>query len=194
MKLPKKFHKYFFAIFKIMKTKIKKPFLCYCGESKEELFYKNNKSSCKKCILNKAQNKYNNLSIIDKKEYIDYQKKWSESNIVKVRVLAAKHRAKRKGLEFNIDENFINYLLIKQNYKCYYSDIKLDMIYIGSETNNFNPNTLSIDRINSKLGYTKDNVVLVTAIVNSMKNDLSENLFLNSIKLIYENMASSKFP
>ena len=38
-----------------------------------------------------------------------------------------------------------------------------------------NINSLSID---SSKGYTKDNVALVTAIVNSMKNGLSENEFI----------------
>jgi hypothetical protein len=53
-----------------------------------------------------------------------------------------------------------------------------------------NTNTLSIDRINSNLGYLKDNIVLVTAIVNSMKNELSEENFLFLIKQItnYNNL------
>jgi hypothetical protein len=68
--------------------------------------------------------------------------------------------------------------------------VVLDLGKIGSDEMLMNTNTLSIDRINSNLGYLKDNIVLVTAIVNSMKNELSEENFLFLIKQItnYNNL------
>lgn len=158
-----------------------------CGEKTPDKFYKKNRIQCKSCYSKSNSNRYNNLPTDIKKEVINNQKKWQNNNIIKVRVLAAKHRAKRKNLEFNIDENYINELLIKQNYQCAYTNVELQLT-IGLDNMHFNPNTLSIDRINPKLGYIKNNVVLVTAIVNSMKNELSETTFLEVINLIQKNI------
>lgn len=110
-----------------------------------------------------------------------------KKKLIKVRILAAKHRAIRKNIEFDIDVDFIYSLLKKQNGLCKYSGTLLDIDNTNVDNiNHFNINTLSIDRIDSSKGYTKDNVVLVTAIVNSMKNDLSENEFIKIIKKIFE--------
>lgn len=50
-----------------------------------------------------------------------------------------------------------------------------------------NLNSLSIDRIDTEKGYTRDNIVLVSSIVNSMKNDLSEIEFFKVVDKIYHN-------
>ena len=46
---------------------------------------------------------------------------------------------------------------------------------------------ISIDRINSSLGYTKDNVQLVAAIVNRMKTDLPDSEFIKICSIITDN-------
>ncbi len=168
-----------------MGRKIKESYLCQCGETNKDMFYSKNKSKCKKCSLDKANVRYRTMSNEDKLAYCNHQKEWASNNIVKVRVLAAKHRSKRKNITFDIDEEFINNLLISQNYKCYYSGVLLDITSIGGDDDNqMNINSLSIDRKDSKLGYIKSNVVLVIAIVNTMKNDLSEDIFLKTIDMI----------
>ena len=159
-------------------------YFCQCGETKIENFYAKTKNKCKKCILEKAQNKYENMSDNDKKIYINKSKVWVSDNLIKYRTLAAKHRALKKNIEFDIDVEFITDLLQKQDFRCKYSNELLDLANVGSFENQMNLNSLSIDRKDSNKGYTKDNVVLVTAIVNSMKNDLSENIFLGIIKTI----------
>ena len=63
---------------------------------------------------------------------------------------------------------------------------------IPSDNNNINNNTLSIDRIDSNKGYLKDNVVLVTGLINLMKNDLSDSEFRNIIKILYLNILPEK--
>ena len=164
-----------------------KNYLCECGETNPDNFYKKEKNKCKKCRSVKNLITYHNKTEEEKKTYIYKQKEWISNNVIKVRVLAAKHRAIRKKIDFEIDEKFINELLISQDYKCKYSGLKLDIETIGSDENNVNPNTLSIDRIDSKLGYIKINIVLVAAIVNSMKNDLSEDDFIKVVNLICKN-------
>jgi len=148
-----------------------KKFNCNCGETLVENFYKTNKSKCKKCL-------------------ITYQKKHIKENpnIINQRYLAAKHRSIRKGLEFSIDESYIHDLLKEQNNRCKYSGILLDTTTIGDDTKNktiMNYNTLSIDRLDSTEGYIEGNIVLVTSIVNTMKNNLTEEEFLSLIETIY---------
>jgi hypothetical protein len=174
-----------------MEKNVKK-YKCDCGEININKFYLNNKSICKKCKLEKLKIKYKNLSDVDKKNKIKKQGIWISKNIIKCRVLAAKHRSIRKNIDFDIDEEFISDLLKKQNYRCFYSNIILDISSIGSENNNINNNTLSIDRIDSNKGYLKDNVVLVTGLINLMKNDLSDNEFRNIIKILYSNISTEK--
>jgi hypothetical protein len=166
-----------------MGSKIKKH-ECSCGEVRPEYFYNGRKTKCKICDAEIAKNRYRNLSNDNKVIYIKNQTKWVCDNIIKVRVLGAKHRAMRKNIAFDIDEAFITELLNKQKGKCFYSGVMLDLTSIGSNDNQMNLNTLSIDRFNSNIGYIKSNIVLVTAIVNTMKNDLSHDNFINTIDLV----------
>ena len=46
----------------------------------------------------------------------------------------------------------------------------------------------SVDRIDSSKGYTEDNIVVTTGIVNTMKLDMSIKEFKEQIKLLYNNM------
>lgn len=46
----------------------------------------------------------------------------------------------------------------------------------------------SVDRIDSSKGYTEDNIVVTTGIVNTMKLDMSIEEFKEQIKLLYNNI------
>ena len=58
----------------------------------------------------------------------------------------------------------------KQQGHCAYSFIKMKL-----EPNT--PYSVSVERINSSIGYTKENTVLVCNAVNRMKTDLNPELF-----------------
>jgi hypothetical protein len=180
---------------KVLKNVKKKYCECLkCGNKITDDFYPNNKTLCKICISSANKNEYNNLSENEKKIKIKKQKNWVNNNVIKVRVLAAKHRAIRKKIIFDIDDEFITELFEKQKGLCKYSGVLLDISNTGGNDNQININSLSIDRIDSDKGYTKDNVILVTAIVNTMKNDLSENEFLKIINKICETTHLKKIP
>lgn len=80
----------------------------------------------------------------------------------------AKSRAKKKGKDFNITLEFLYNLLKNQDYKCIMTGIPLQASKGGKD-----PYVISIDRIDSSKGYTKDNVALVTTIYNTCKNHYS---------------------
>lgn len=128
---------------------------------------------CKDCI-NKRNEKYFKALNEDQDKALD--------KMLKTRFFAAKRRAEKKGFEFDITIEFLHELWDKQKGLC--SITKLPM------TNNFKMDqfnyNVSVDRIDSSKGYTKDNVQLVCNIVNRMKLDLSMRELVKLCKIIVD--------
>jgi hypothetical protein len=103
--------------------------------------------------------------------------------LLHIRYTSAKARAKSQGINFDIDEKYLLDLYNKQTGKCYYSGISME---INIPQNGEYKFTLSLDKINPSLGYTKGNVVLCCWIVNVMKTNTNYNDFIDLCKLIYE--------
>lgn len=102
-----------------------------------------------------------------------------------IRIQAARKRARIKGLDFDIDHKFLNDLFKKQQGRCAISGI--DMIFKSAETRKTSApsyNVFSIDRIDSNLGYTKNNVQLVANSINMMKSYHSEEEIKNLLQHI----------
>lgn len=119
------------------------------------------------------------LTAEEKRREVIRIRRWRKLNPLKGILTNTKHRTKKLGLEFDIDKEFIEGLLIKQNNRCAYSGIEF------SKTDGFTQ--MSIDRINSKKGYTKDNVQLVILAINYMKQDYPEDVFIELCKKVAEN-------
>jgi len=147
----------------------------FCGETDENMFYGKRKSKCKKCLSNEYKNRP------DKQDYIDKQKKWVNKNLIRFRVLSAKHRAIRDNLSFELTNEMVEEKLKEQDYKCYISKLPISM-----ESNNWY--SLSLDRINSDDGYTIKNTIIVTKFINISKNELSLNEFIFLIKEVCNNL------
>lgn len=102
-----------------------------------------------------------------------------------------KSKAKERNLEFNISQQFLWELLEKQNFKCNLSGIQ---IYISTKIKNGNPDfnfiTASVDRINSKMGYTEDNVQWIHKDINKMKMDFPNDYFIQVCVEISKNTAT----
>lgn len=98
---------------------------------------------------------------------------------LKYKLNAALKSAKRRCKEYNrfidIDLDYLFYLWNKQNGKCALTGMDMTYKFYEGRVNS----NLSIDRIDSSKGYTKDNVQLVCMVANQMKNDLSLEEFIN---------------
>lgn len=149
-----------------------------CGNSDERFFYKKRRNICSGCICDGK--KVNNDRVENKKTAGLYRTDYYHKNAFKVKLNGAKTRSRQKNLDYDIDGEFIKDLFNKQNGRCAYTNQLISLE--RNDTIEF----FSIDRIDSKRGYTKDNVVLVTQLVNRMKLDLSVDSFLETIKIIYE--------
>jgi len=80
----------------------------------------------------------------------------------------AKRRARKRGFGFNITKEYIQELYIKQQGRCAITDVK--MSFIANDKYK-----ISLDRINSKKGYLKNNVQLLCWWVNRCKSNYSRD-------------------
>ena len=94
-----------------------------------------------------------------------------------------KKNAKKKGWEFDLNLQDIQSL----PFVCHYTGKELT-------TNPNHQNTVSLDRVDSNKGYTKDNVVLCCEIVNRMKQELSCKDFFSYCRLIIHIADNTPFP
>ena len=107
-------------------------------------------------------------------------KKLVEEYPLKSLLSSIKSGAKNRNLDFEIDYNFIQKLWKNQKGLCYYTKVQMKLTARQKD-----PYQVSIDRINSNLGYTEENTVLCCQAINYMKNDYSLkdfNLFKNSLQ------------
>ena len=89
-------------------------------------------------------------------------------------------RAKKSNLELNITKEYIWNLFLKQDKKCALSG--LDLRFATKQ--GINDGTASLDRIDSSRGYVENNVQWLHKDVNYMKQDFSDDYFINTCKLI----------
>jgi len=90
---------------------------------------------------------------------------------------------KHRGLEINIDIEYINYLFENQQGKCYWFGV--DLIPSSFKKH---PQQPSLDRLNNKLGYVKGNVVLSCYSANIGRNENEQDVWIEFIKHIKPNI------
>jgi len=76
-----------------------------------------------------------------------------------------------------------------QNWKCAFTGVDLEFVRGGTNWGGkwCNPNSCTIDRIDSSKGYIKGNIQLVTWKVNCIKRDLSDEEFVGICKQVAKN-------
>jgi hypothetical protein len=97
----------------------------------------------------------------------------------------SRYRAKKDGREHNIDTAYVRGLYEGQEGMCALSG--LEMTIRGERGSYEYWRSISLDRINSDLGYIEGNVQLVCTGVNYMKKDMSDELFIEFCRKVVEN-------
>lgn len=107
-------------------------------------------------------------------------------------VSSSERRAKKFGMEFNLDAKFLWELYEKQERKCALTGQPITFSSVNRQRSKA---TISLDRIDSSKGYTKENVQWVHKDVNQMKNDFSKSYFFELCKKIveYNNLCPKPF-
>lgn len=95
--------------------------------------------------------------------------KWADHRLKYLKKLLGKTKSRNKYPVIGIDEFDLFVMGQKQGWKCAYTGIPFEFTAGGTYVNRSNPNVVSIDRIDSNLPYTKDNIELVTWRMNHMK-------------------------
>lgn len=92
-----------------------------------------------------------------------------------------RNKAKKRNIPFEITKSDIWEKFLGQGRKCVYSGLELCWKN-GSDGEN---GTASVDRKDSKIGYTKENIQIVHKHINKMKLDHSSEYFLQLCTLIH---------
>ena len=88
----------------------------------------------------------------------------------------ARDRAARYGLEFSIDIDWLLEQWQRQEGRCALTGLEMTL-EIGDGSRRYIPFNPSLDRIDPKKGYTKENTRLVCTIVNIALNQFGEDAF-----------------
>lgn len=178
-----------------------------CCDCKQNLdvtdFYKNQKR-CKKCTsvrnaIFKSKNpgyyspggkgyyydRAEDVDLYNRERYAKYKGRYKEYNL-KFRqsergalysiFKIVKTRAKKKGYELDFDLDWVVSLYNTQKGCCFSTGIKFDLTE-SSRVKKFRPLSVSLDRIDSNKGYSKDNVRLVCVAFNLALNSFGEGIF-----------------
>jgi len=81
-----------------------------------------------------------------------------------------KTNAELRGIEWNLSFEYLADLLVEQDFKCALSGLDIQAMDIN--------NNASLDRIDSSLGYVKGNVQWVTSKINMMKQQYTQQEFI----------------
>lgn len=99
--------------------------------------------------------------------------------------------AKIRGYPFEVNIEYLWNLYLNQNKKCAISNRDMYLPVHSRPNDNKPPNEnswmASLDRINNNLGYIEGNVRWVCKELNYMKYTMTDEEFLEWIKVIYEN-------
>lgn len=169
-------------------NKVKFKVKCSCGKEQTVRAYfleTGRQTTCKECISRKN---YNIAKESGKK--VGFIKPTHEGigNFTKTTYSYIKNCAARRNI-FWSEELTIEYLwklLQKQEFKCIYTGLPIQLTEKRKMSNvDFSDMTASLDRIDSSKEYTKDNIQWVHKNINFMKNNFTEEEFLNLCKLVY---------
>ena len=101
------------------------------------------------------------------------------SKILSQRLGDSKRNAAKKGIEHNIDHDYLKHIYRISGGVCPLT--KVNFIHKSNHADN-----LSLDRVDNSKGYIKGNVWFITTWANRSKSDLTLEQFQNRCKLIME--------
>lgn len=185
---------------------------CYRStQSKAMLYVFNNMENTTKIIETRRINKYKNGHY-----YTEYKKFcricktpfWASKKIIsncskscsnsienklekffKEKLSRLRSNAKKRKKDFNLFWFDLLEIYNKQNGKCFYTGIEMELSYSVKTDKVCPPTQLSVDRLDSKKGYEKKNIVLCIFCINNFKGEMSIkefNYIISKIKK-YEN-------
>jgi len=169
---------------------------CSCGNEKfirHDILESNNATKCRVCSNKENYIKNIELGKMHSKNYSP--KHQGIGDLSKMLYSHYKNGAKKRNLEFNISIEYLWDLYLKQQGQCALSGVKIYLksqnkfstitkIENGNRSIDYSKFNASLDRIDSYKGYIKGNVQWVERKINMIKNNLSQNDFINLCRQI----------
>ena len=93
-----------------------------------------------------------------------------------------KRGAEARGLEFNVDIEYLWELFLSQGGKCGLSGLEIKL----SRNTKYYKATASLDRIDSNVGYVKNNLQWIHKDINKSKNNLNKDEYIKICSAIAE--------
>jgi hypothetical protein len=100
-------------------------------------------------------------------------------------ITTSRYRCKISKREHTIDTAYLKSLYIKQEGKCAITGTEMEIR--GTNCAADSPYSISLDRIDSELGYIDGNVWLVCTGINLMKSRLSMDQFIDFCRKVIDN-------
>jgi len=153
---------------------------CKCGFKRfiqpSTLFGKNSPRSCRKC---NGESKRGSSS-----------PHWKGVNVVPHSVLAKIRNTLNRGrvLECSISIEDLEEQWVKQDGKCALSGVELCFSEVQYSDVTKPRGSASVDRIDSNVGYVKSNIQFVDKRINIMKQDMSQEDFIDMCRKISEHI------
>lgn len=150
---------------------------CDCGKDlwiRAYFLEKGRQTSCKSCSQRKAVYTSNGRRLFIDKGHDGV------GDLTKTYFGYLKRNAIRRNLIWNLDINYLWDLYLAQDKKCALSGIPIVITPTRKNSNvNFDLQTASLDRIDSKKGYEPGNVQWVHKDINKMKLDYDQQYFID---------------
>jgi len=107
-------------------------------------------------------------------------------NFIRHMYIDCRNRSKKKKFAFDLELSDLHQLYDDQEGKCALSGQEMTFIHKrGKRQFTRHPTNASLDRIDPKGGYTKDNIQLTTNVCNIAKMDLTEEMFIDMCEQVY---------
>lgn len=91
----------------------------------------------------------------------------------------------KNPVSIKISTNDIKQLYFKQNGLCALSGIKMTLdTYMSNDFHHINRSNMIVNRIHENIGYEKNNIQLVCAMIHKMKNSYNNDEFIEMCKII----------
>lgn len=103
------------------------------------------------------------------------------SRETKIRSTTSYSRGRKRALEVNIEWTDLRDQYYKQNKKCYWLGLDLDLC---DNLTSWHPLAISCDRIDNDIGYVKDNIVISSRFANLGRGAANKDLFTSSLEKI----------
>ena len=103
-------------------------------------------------------------------KYEEYRKKWRTTSPVGIYGIV-KQNSKKSGYKDLISKSEFVRWWNEQSQKCFYCGISLQELSLIKDNQNNRVKRLTIDKLNPKLGYIKENIVLSCQRCNNIKTD-----------------------